>query len=134
MRRHCISGIASLKYWLTPQVWKEAHQVQGSRRSQPRWRLHPLLTVLALMTWTTGDSEAERFASARAFYVARHQREKRPGESFQGFQKALAKFPLPVLYALFAAIRRRLICLYERYWSHSGFVILACDGSRQECP
>jgi hypothetical protein len=90
--------------------------------------------VLAVMTYTTGDSEAERFAAARAFYVARHQREKRPGDSFQGFQKALAKLPLPVLHALFAALRRRLLCLYERYWSQFGFVILACDGSRQECP
>jgi hypothetical protein len=99
-----------------------------------RWKLHPLLTVLALMTWTTGDSEAERFASARAFYVARHQHEKRPGRSFQGFQKALAKLPMPVLQALFGALRRRLIALYERCWSNHGFVVLACDGSRQECP
>jgi hypothetical protein len=134
MRRHCISSIAGLTYWLTPQVWKEAHQTRGSKRSTPRWKLHPLLTVLALMTWTTGDSEAERFHTARAFYVARHQREKRPGESIQGFQKALGKLPLPVLHALFAAIRRRLVCLYERYWSSLGFVVLACDGSRQECP
>lgn len=134
MRRHCITSIAALTYWLTPQVWKEAHQTQRDKRSTPRWKLHPLLTVLALMTWTTGDSEAERFASARAFYVARHQRERRPGESFQGFQKALAKLPLPVLHALFAAIRRRLICLYERWWFTGGFVVLACDGTRQECP
>lgn len=134
MRTHCITGIAALTHWLTPGVWKEAHQARGSKRSTPRWKLHPLVMVLAVMTWTTGDSEAERFATARAFYVARHQREKRPGESFQGFQKALAKLPLPVLHALFAAIRLRLLCLYERYWSHFGFVILACDGSRQECP
>jgi hypothetical protein len=90
--------------------------------------------VLAVMTWTTGDSEAERFVAARAFYVALHQREKRPGKTFQGFQKALAKIPLPVLHALFAAIRRRLSWLYQRYWSSHGFVIFASDGSRQECP
>ena len=133
MHRHCITSIAALTHWLTPQVWKEAHRAQGSKDSQ-RWKLHPLLMVLTLMTWTTGDSEAERFATARAFYVARHQREKRPGKSFQGFQKALAKLPLLVLHALFAALRRRLLCLYERYWSSLGFVVLACDGSRQECP
>jgi hypothetical protein len=134
MRVHCTAGIAALTHWLTAAVWKEAHQARGSKRSRPRWNLHPLVMVLAVMAWTTGDSEAERFAAARAFYVARHQREKRPGQSFQGFQKALAKLPVPVLHALFAAVRRRLMCLYERYWSHSGFVILACDGSRQECP
>jgi len=90
--------------------------------------------VMVLMTWTTGNSEAERFAAARAFYVARHQREKRPGESLQGFQQALAKLPLPVLHALFAAVRQRLIHLYHRYWSSNGFVVVACDGSRLECP
>ena len=134
MGAHCTTGIAALTQWLTPQVWKEAHQAQNSRRSTPRWKLHPLVMVLALMTWTTGDSEAERFAAARAFYVARHQREKRPGESFQGFQKALAKLPLAVLHALFAAVRWRLMCLYQRYWTSLGFTVVACDGSRQECP
>ena len=133
MRAHSIISFAALTHWLTPQVWKEAHRAQGGKRSKPRWKLHPLIMVLAVMTYTAGDSEAERFAAARAFYVARHQREKRPGDSFQGFQKALAKLPLPVLHALFAALRRRLLCLYERYWSQFGFVILACDGSRQEC-
>jgi hypothetical protein len=134
MRAHCTTAIAALTHYLTPQVWKEAHQAQGCKRATPRWQLHPLVMVLAVMTWTTGDSEAERFATARAFYVARHQREKRPGESFQGFQKALAKLPLPVLHTLFAAVRLRLMCLYERYWSSFGFVVVASDGSRQECP
>lgn len=134
MRRHCITCIAALTHWLTPQVWKEAHQAAGGKPATSRWQLHPLLTVLALMTWTTGDSEAERFATARAFYVACHQREKRPGATLQGFHKALAKLPMAVLQALFAAIRRRVLCLYERYWSSHGFVVLACDGSRQQCP
>jgi Transposase DDE domain len=134
MRAHYTSAMAALSHWLTPQVWKEAHRSQGGKRSKPRWKLHPLVMVLGVMTWTTGESEAERFAAARAFYVARHQREKRPGDTFAGFQKALAKLPLPILHALFAAVRRRLICLYERYWSHAGFVVVACDGSRQACP
>lgn len=134
MRSHCRVGIAALKYWLTPQVWKQAHQVHRPQHGPQRWNLHPLVMVMVLMTWTSGDSEAERFASARAFYVARHQREKRPGASFQGFQQALAKLPQPVLQALLAAVRQRLTQLYQRYWSSNGFVVLACDGSRLECP
>jgi hypothetical protein len=134
MRAHCTTGLAALTYWLTPQVWKAAHQAHAAKGSAPRWKLHPLVMVLALMTWTTGDSEAERFATARAFYVARHRREKRPGQSLQGFHQALAKLPLPVLQALFAALRQRVLSLYERYWSHGGFVVVACDGSRQHCP
>lgn len=133
MHCHC-TGIAALRHWLTPQVWKETHRAQQSKHSPQRWKLHPLVMVLALMTWTSGDSEAERFAAARAFYVAGHPREKRPGESFEGFRQALAKLPLPVLRALFAGVRRRLTQLYQRYWSSDGFVVLACDGSRLECP
>jgi hypothetical protein len=26
------------------------------------------------------------------------------------------------------------MCVYERYWTSLGFVVVACDGSRQECP
>src|ERR1700719_3652768 len=100
LRSYSTSGIAALTHWLTPQVWKEAHQADPRKQAAQRWQLHPLVMVLALMTYTSGDSEAERFATARAFYVARHPREKRPGQSFQGFQKALAKLPLPMLHAL----------------------------------
>lgn len=134
MRAHCTRSIRALAYWLTPQVWKEAQRARGAQRLPSRWKLHRLIMVLAVMAWTTGDSEAERFATARAFYVACHQRDRRPGKSFQGFQKALATLPVPVLHALFAAVRQRLTCLYERYWYSHGFVVFACDGSRQECP
>lgn len=134
MRAHCTMALDGLTHWLTPQVWREAAGAHRPKRPAARWRLHPLVMVLALMTWTTGDSEAERFATARAFYVARHQRTKRPGDSLAGFQKALARLPLPVLHALFAALRRRLVGLYERCWCRTGFAVVASDGSRQECP
>jgi hypothetical protein len=134
MRAHCTTTIASLTRWLTPQVWKEAHHADGRTRLAPCWKLHPLVMVLALMTWTTGDSEGERFAAARAFYVARHQHEKRPGRSLQGFRTALANVPLAVLHALFASLRYRLTQLYQRCWCNNDFVVMACDGSRLECP
>ena len=134
MSVHCTTGWAGLARWLTPFVWKQAHQVHLPKHSPQRWDLQPLIMVLALMTWTTGDSEAERFATARVFYVACHPRDKRPGKSFQGFQQALAKLPLPVLHALFAAVRQVMTAMYQRYWKSNGFVVMACDGSRLECP
>lgn len=133
MKTHHTTGMAAVAHWLTPRVWKQAHQAAGPEAAL-RWKLHPLVMVLALMTWTSGDSEAERFAAARAFYVARHQHDKRPGTSVPGFHKAFAQVPLAVLHALFAAIRVRLQVLYARSWSSVGFVVVAADGSRQECP
>ena len=128
------SLVASLKRFLTPQVWKQAHQAPKRKKSPSRWNLHPLVVILLLMTWTTGDSEAERFATAGACYVACHQHSQRPGQTVAGFQQALAKLPLPVLHALFAAVRQVLLPLCQRYWHTAGFVVMACDGSRLECP
>ncbi len=134
MRAQYTSFVAAVTRFLAPQVWKQAHQAHAPKKSAARWDLHPLLLVLLLMTWTTGDSEAERFATARAFYVARHQHGKRPGRCLSGFHKALAKVPLPVLHALGAAVRPCLTALYQRYWHSAGFVVMACDGSRLACP
>jgi Transposase DDE domain len=133
MRVHC-TALLSLRRWLTPYAWKQARQASRPKQPPKRWDLHPLLMVLVLMTWTTGDSEAERFATARACYVACHQRQKRPGRSFAGFQKAVTKLPLAVLHALFAAVRGPLLGLYRRCCADNGFVVLACDGSRLQCP
>jgi hypothetical protein len=134
MRAQYTSFARSWTRWLSPHVWKQAHQVHRPKKRSSCWDLHPLLMVLLLMTWTTGDTEAERFATARAFYVACHQHDKRPGETLQGFKQALTKVPLPVVHALLAAVRRCLYQAFHRYWRSNGFVVIACDGSRQECP
>jgi Transposase DDE domain len=134
MKTQYTSFSAALLRFLPAAVWKQAHQVHQPRKSASRWDLHPLLVVLLLMTWTTGDSEAERFVTARAVYVSRHQHGKRPGNTLSGFQQALAKLPLPVLHALFAAVRDNLQRLYHRYWRSDGFLVMAMDASRLECP
>jgi hypothetical protein len=134
MRIQYTSFNVSLTRFLTPQVWKQAHQTHRPKKTSSRWDLQPLLMMLLLMTWTTGNSENERFETARAFYVACHQHAKRPGKTLQGFQQALAKLPLPVLHALFAGVRRCLQHVFHRYWRSDGFLIMACDGSRLECP
>ena len=109
MKRHHTSLLASLKRFLTPQVWKQAHQAETRPKSPSRWGLHPLVMILLIMTWTNGDSEGERFATAGACYVAMHQHSRRPGKTLQGLEKALAKVPLGVLHALFAGVRQVLL-------------------------
>jgi hypothetical protein len=125
---------AALTRWLPASVWKHAQREFIPTKAADRWSLHPVVVVALLMTWTTGDSQAERFASARAVYVARHQHNKRPGKKLSGFQQALARVPLPLLRALRAAVRRVLTEAFGRFWLCDGFTILACDGSRLECP
>ena len=93
-----------------------------------------MLFVLLTMTWCAGESLPERFETARAFYVALHQRRRRPGKTFVGFEKALGKLPRRVLRAVADGIRSRLArVLAERFWV-DGWIPLGCDGSRLACP
>jgi hypothetical protein len=124
----------ALTRWLPAAAWKIAHQTFFPTKAADRWPLHPLVVVALLMAWTTGDSQAERFATARAVYVARHQRDKRPGKTLSGFHDALARVPLPVFRALRAGVRRVLTAAFDRFWQTDGFTLFACDGSRLECP
>lgn len=123
----------AIRKFLTPAVFKQVRK-DFSPRKQPRWDVHPLLYVLLLMTWCCGDSLPEKFEGARGFYVVCCAKRKRPGKSFAGFEKALARLPMPVLHSLAAALRGRLVVLFGERLFYRGFIPLGCDGTRQECP
>lgn len=127
------SFLGCFGYFLTPQVWKQAQQAARRCRAL-RWQVQPLVFVLLAMTWCAGDAQPERFETARAFYVALHQRRRRPGKTCAGFEKALAKLPLPVLRAVAGGVRRRIAQVFAVQLWVDGFIPLACDGSRLACP
>lgn len=133
LRPRAKSFLQSLHECLTGEVWKQVRKAV-SRRKMPRWDVHPLLFVLLTMTWCCGDSLAERFETARGFYVMSHEKRRRPGETFQGFQQALGKLPMAVLRALASAVRGRIAKLLCDRWSCGDFIPFGCDGSRLECP
>ena len=93
-----------------------------------------MILTLLLMTWSCGDSQAERFETARAFCVVCLPRRRRPGKTVQGFHKALAKLPVAALRAVAAGLRQGLAARLADRWVYDGFVPLGCDGSRVECP
>lgn len=130
------SFLVSIRQFLTPQVWRQAQQAQPSKKvkADERWCLQALVYVVLAMTWCAGDSEPERFEMARAFYVAHYQRSRRPGKTIQGFHKALARLPLPVLRALAAGVRQQIARLFGDGLFYQGFIPMGCDGSRLECP
>ncbi len=127
------SLVESLRHFLTPALWKQAKHARGPRR-RPRWAVQPLVLVLLTLTWTCGDSFPERFETARAFAAVCLPKRRRPGKTVQGFQKALARLPMPVLHAVAAGVRRRLLALLSGSWTVFGFVPIGCDGTRLECP
>jgi hypothetical protein len=127
---------ACLREFLTPALWKQAQAARtavGRRSKHPaRWNTQPLVLVLVLLTWTCGDSQAERFETAKAACAVCLTKRRRPGRTVGGFQKALARLPLAVLRVLAAGVRQRLQALFEL--ASEGFVVLGCDGSLLECP
>jgi hypothetical protein len=86
------------------------------------------------MTWCCGDSQPERFETAKAFCIACLPKRRRPGKSVQGFQKALARLPLCVLRVFADGIRKVLALRLVSRWMDDGFIGIGCDGSRVECP
>ena len=132
-RRRAKSLIESMREFLTPEVFKQVRS-GAPRRKLPRWDLHPLLYILLLTTYCCGDSVPEKFEAARAFYVVCCPKRKRPGSSCSGFEKAVAKLPMPVLRTLAAAIRRRVAVVFGDRWKVGGFIPFGCDGTRQACP
>ena len=132
-RRRTKSLIESMRQFLTPQVFKQVRNA-SRRRKSPRWDLHPLLYILLLTTYCCGDSFPEKFEAARAFYVVCCPKRRRPGEGFSGFEKALAKLPMPVLRSLAAALRQRIEAVFGARWKIGGFIPFGCDGSRLNTP
>jgi hypothetical protein len=132
-RRRSKSLIGSMREFLTPAVFKQVRNA-SKRRKSPRWNLHPLLYILLLTTYCCGDSLPEKFEAAKGFYVVCCPKRKRPGVSFTGFEKAVAKLPMPVLRALAAAIRGRVEAIFGDRWKVGNFIPLGCDGTRQACP
>jgi hypothetical protein len=94
---------------LTPSIWRQAEQARRRSRAAPRWKTQPLVLTLFVMTWCCGDSQAERFETARGFTTVCLAKRRRPGRTVQGFQKALAHLPMPVLRAVATGVRRRLL-------------------------
>src|SRR5689334_7267202 len=88
--------LAVLQELLTPAIWKQAEQARRAGRRPPRWRAQPLVLCLLVTTWCCGDSQAERFETAKGFVGACLAKRRRPGRSVQGFQRALSQLPIAV--------------------------------------
>jgi hypothetical protein len=128
------SLIGNVRQLLTPQLWKQARRAVPPSRAVPRWDLQPLVLVMIAMTWTAGDSQGERFETARGFYVACYAARKRPGKTLEGFQKALRRVPMRQFRALAAGVRQEIRTRFAGRLLVDGFEPMGCDGSRIECP
>jgi hypothetical protein len=130
------SLVEILREFLTPALWRQGHQLRRrtQRKTSSRWQVQPLVLMLLFMTWSHGDSQAERFECAKAYCQVCLRKRRNPGKTVQGFQRALAQLPLVVLRTLAAGVRSVLSVRLAEQWFVEGFVPIGCDGSRVECP
>jgi Transposase DDE domain len=136
MRKNpCLHSLADIvSQFLTPRVWKRAHQAWQAKHAPSRWRLQALVWVLLVMAWGLGDSIEEHFVTARAAYVAHHLKVRRPGKSLAGFLHALGQLPMPVLRTLNCCLREQFAELFVDALRIHGWAPFACDGTRLLCP
>lgn len=127
------SLLDSLRNFLTPALWKQA-QAARTRHASRRWATQPLVLTLLVFTWACGDTQEERFETARAFVVASLPKRRRPGSTIRGFDKALKRLPMAVLRAVAGSIRNTLARVFAERGQIDGFIPLGCDGTRLECP
>jgi Transposase DDE domain len=128
------SLIDNVRQFLTPVVWMQARQAVPRTRVVPRWDLQPLVLVMIAMTWVAGDSQPERFETARGFHVACYKARKRPGKTIEGLQRALGRIPMRQFRALAAGVRQEIRARFADRLLVDGFEPMGCDGSRIECP
>jgi hypothetical protein len=131
--------VTCLRDFLSPALFRQVQglipkRFRGQSTPRRRWTLQPLLFVLLCMTWCNGDSQPERFETARAFFVACHPKRRRPGKTCLGWQKALNALPARALGLVASLFRRRLRWRLGPLLKTDGWVVLGCDGSRLRCP
>ena len=119
--------------FLSPSFFRQVYQAI-SRGRKRRWEIQPLLYVLLCMTWCLGDSQPERFETARAFCIASHPKRRRPGKTFQGFQKALLALPCRVLSTVGHLFRKQILARFSSLMKTDGWFVFGCDGSRIRTP
>jgi Transposase DDE domain len=125
--------ISCVREFLSPSFFRQVYRTLPRGRKR-RWEIQPLLYVLLCMTWCLGDSQPERFETARAFCVASHPKRRRPGKTFQGFQKALEALPCSVFRTVARLFRQQILARFGSLMRTDGWLVFGCDGSRIRTP
>lgn len=113
--------------------WLPPHLFRGIKRhGNSRWKPRLLVMMNVIMFWVSGDTLKERFQTARHLVKFLWPKERIPS-SYNGFVNASMHL-LPELRD--RLIERLRACEGEdgAAWRVNGWLILAVDGSRFECP
>jgi hypothetical protein len=86
------------------------------------------------MSWSVCRTLGDRFEEARDCLVGMFPCQRRPGETYQGLIRALARHSGALLGGVGQALRGVLQATAGVHWKRRGWLAFAVDGSRVECP
>ncbi len=102
--------------------------------SARRWADRMLSIAMVLMVWSSLGTLKDRFAEARRVLVKMYPSRKRPGSSFAGFIKTIARHSQRLLARITSDLRKDLPERLGRRWKTGSWVVLSVDGTKIDCP
>lgn len=99
-----------------------------------RWTARLLAILGIFMSWGEGRRLKDRFEKARAALVGIYPTRRRPGQTHEGFAKALLRHGAEVLAMLMDYWRGRVREVAGACWEVCGWALFGVDGSKFDCP
>jgi hypothetical protein len=99
-----------------------------------RWTARMLAMTMILMVWSGAATLLDRFNQARTAVTQMYPTRRRPGQSVEGFYKALDRCGQSLLATLCEYWRTCVRRVAGRYWKVEGWLAFGVDGSKFDCP
>jgi len=99
-----------------------------------RWSVRNVILQAVMMAYDPSVSLKDRFENARRSLTEMFAHDKRPGKSYQGFVKALARVSWKIREQLHFHLCAQHQKVAGHYWKLFGWIPFAADGSRVELP
>ena len=99
-----------------------------------RWTDRLLVIVMLLMVWSCASTLKDRFAEARGSLIKMYLSRKRPGKSFAGFIKVIARHSQRLLTLIAGELRQSLPERLGKHWRIGRWLVFSVDGTKIDCP
>jgi hypothetical protein len=99
-----------------------------------RWTTRMLAMGMILMVWSGAATLLDRFSQARMAVAQMYPTRRRPGQSVEGFYKALDRDGQSLLETLCRYWRTCVQRVAGQHWTINGWLLFGVDGSKFDCP
>lgn len=105
-----------------------------TRDKRVRWVERMLVIASILMVLVSASSAQDAFSWARQAVVGMYPSRRRPGKCMDGFFKQLGKRSAQLLPTVVNTLRLHAQALAGKDWRYRGWVVMAVDGTKINCP